>query len=223
MELRRRVGPGGENMLSPRNAHAIEGGTTGTLEYWLRRADDKNRRACEYYCTYQGCDLVLHPHRAFLVKYEDREILVHDPKRYKGRGWLKKYTEDCQAAVDCILTGGGTVPEKSWGDLMREDLKARMAGNRVAVEDRTEWFQWLEEDELPLLLGTWMFSAGVVSGHREISRNPSLDFAPTHDEWEYASQAFTTRALMTTLTRLAIARGAPQGLHLGELPKKKVA
>ena len=210
-------------MLSPEKPHAIDGSPANTLDYWLRRADDKARRACEYYCTYQGCELVLHPHRAFLVKYEGREILVHNTKKYKGRGWLKKYTEDCQAAVDRILAGGGKIPAKSYGDLIREEMARREAGSLFEPEDRTEWFQWLEDDELPILLGTWMFSGGILSGRREISKNPSIDFHPTHDEWEYAQRAFSTGGHQATLTRLAIARGAPPGLHLGKLPVKKVA
>jgi hypothetical protein len=200
-------------MLSPDDPHIIDGTPANTLDYWIGRAANKSRRACEYYCTYKGCDLVLHPQRAVLIKHDGRQIIVEDRHRYKHRGWQDRLVADVEKAITELQAGGGDATEPLYGDLLREELARRAQGQRRAEADRTDWFEWLDDDELPLLLGTWLFSAGIVSGRRTITKNPVVDFHPTHDEWEFASTAFTTGAHQTTLHRLAIARGAPAGLH----------
>lgn len=209
-------------MLSPETAHAIDGSPANTLMYWLKKSEDKGRRPCEYYCTYHDVDrtvdidLVLHPRRACLVKYDGRQILVANPKRYKGRGWLQRYTEDVELAILNLVNGHGEEPEPLYGDLLRTEIALRKTGGWYKHEKRTEWFQWLELDELKLLLGTWLFSARILHGYREVSKHAVIDFRPTNEEFEHAARAYGSSALQVTLTRLAVARGAPVGLHQGK-------
>jgi hypothetical protein len=197
-------------MLSPNKPIQIDDTPANTLDYWLGRVTrDKGRRPTEYYAVYKGCELTMHPHRAVLVKFDGRQILLTDRDKYKGRGWYKKFLEDTEATITTILAGGGEAPKPLYGDLLRTEIERREAGERNVVEDRTEWFEWLDDDELPLLFGTWLHHAGIVSGKYEITKRAVVDFHIENDEFDRAAMAMSSANLRVTLNRLAIARGAP--------------
>ena len=197
-------------MLSPKQAVQIDDTPANSLDYWLHRVTNpRSNNRHEYYAVYRGCELVLHPGRAVMVQFDGRKILVNDPDKYKGRGWYKKLLEDTLAAIESILAGGGETPKPLFGVLIRTEIERRASGVRNAVEDRVEWFEWLEDDELPLLFGTWLHHAGVVRGTYEITKRAVVDFHIENNEFERASMAMSSGNLRVTLSRLAAARGAP--------------
>lgn len=167
------------------------------LDYWVRRATDKSARGEKHY-TYQGARLVVHPQRAAMISFEGHTIMVQDDDSYKGRGWFDRFLSDIEDAVARIKAGEGDVPQPSAGDRIREEIKLRKAGEKP---EPTEWWQYLNDEELPLLLGCWLFRSGVMSMKYEISRNAKLDFHPTNDEFNLGAQSTHHHVLWATFQR----------------------
>lgn len=178
----------------------IDSQPTG-LDYWVRRAT--NQGSGESHFVYKGVDLVVHPKRAAQLTQEGRRVLVE--KTYKGRGWLDKFVSDIEEGVSTLQAGGGAEADKCLGDKIREEIEARSAGTQSTDPDRV-WWQWLTDEELPILLGCWLHQTGIMSLRYEITKNPMLGFYTTNKEFEWGAQACQTRTLWTTLQRLAFAR-----------------
>ena len=122
---------------------------------------------------------------------------------------MLRLVEDAEAAIGSLKAGGGVEPDPTYGDRIRAEIAMRKAGGRSETGSRTEWFQWLEDDELPLLMGAWLHHAHIVSGRYEITKQAVVDFHADNDEFELASMAMQPSNLRVTLNRLAVARGAP--------------
>jgi hypothetical protein len=190
-------------MISPRNRTDIDQQPTG-LEYWVWRASEESGRAECYYLLYKGVELDVHSKRAARVTHDGREVYVeHDPMRHKGRGWKAKLCADIEKAVEAVLAGEGEETGQTFGDELRAEIARREAGEPNPQE---HWYQWLDDDELPLLLAAWLFKAGLLSHRYEITRHDKLGFTPTSDEFNNGASAVSARTLLVTLQRLAMVR-----------------
>lgn len=188
-------------MLS-NNPTDIDAQSTG-LDHWVRRATDRGSSRSECHYTYQGVQLVVHPKRAAMVRFEDRVIWVGLDKSYTGRGWFDRFLSDIETAIEDIKSGGGEQTDPPFGDKIRQEIKDRADGT---AGDPSEWWQFLDDDELPILLGCWMHKVGVMSMKYEISRNAKLDFQPTNDEFDLGARVTSPDILWATFNRLARAR-----------------
>jgi len=188
-------------MLSPSQALDIDKQPKLPLMHWVERCCKNMKAHSESYFRYQGVDLVLHPRRAAMLKYDGRRLVVkHDQRRHKHRGWLQNLTGDIEKAVASIKAGGGEVPEPLLGDVIREETASRAEDNPPT---REHWMGWLDDMELSFLLGAWLHVAGIVRARHEITRNAVIDFCPTNDEFNLSFQATSPRALFVVLRKLA--------------------
>lgn len=176
-------------MLTPNNPTDIDQQPTG-LDYWVKRCCNDQRRDSEFHLRYRGASLVVHPTRAAMVTLGDRRVFVeHDRKRHAGRQWLPNLCEDIEKAITTVAAGGGSAVQDTFGDLLRNEMARRKGTGQREPEAREHWMEWAQDDELPLLMGSWMHQCQLVRGRYEISRRPVLDFHPTNEEFEMASLA----------------------------------
>lgn len=190
----------------------IDDNPVKNLDYWVRRAcSQKGRHASEYHYLYQGIIVVVHPSRAARLELDGRRVTLipeEDSKRYQGRGWLQRFVSDIEAAIQTLKDGGGDSIELTLGDKIRSEILRRNAGtpNEVPLEDLELW-QFLHDDELPVLLGAWMHRIGLMSCRYELTRQDVLSgFHPTNDEFDLGRLATSPSAMWTTLSKLATAR-----------------
>lgn len=181
--------------------------TADKLNYWLDRVGRGWFGSLESHFLLTGVLLVMDPHRRVLASYEGRQILVEGRN---GRGWLAELEAAVVQAVAKLLVGEGEPLALSLGDVIRAEIERREAGgNAKPASERKAWIEWLEPDELPLALGAWMHDVGILSVRVHTTRNPSLAFQPSHDEWKGGVAASNARNVLWLLGRLAIERGAP--------------
>lgn len=177
------------------------------ITYWVDRCCNNRGRDTEYHLIYRDATLTVHPDRAALTALDGREVFVgHDPKRHKGRGWLGNLVTDIEEAINTLEDGGGKEPAAKLGDLIREEITQREAGNRTRAPDRTHWIQWLDEDELPVLMGAWLHRIGMLHHKYELTRRPKLGFNITSDEFELGLAAIRAKTTWTLLQRLSANR-----------------
>lgn len=186
------------------NPTDIDANMVSDLSYWVRRATSKREAGGESHFTYKGAGLVIHPRRAAKLTRDQRTVFVDDDS-YTGRGWLDRFVGDIESAIATLEQGGGEEEEPPLGALLREEIARREAGVQPEGLDRS-WWQWLKDDELPLLLGSWLHRVGSVSLRYEITRKPLLGFYPTNEEFELGVRACQSDVLWVTLQRLSIER-----------------
>jgi hypothetical protein len=176
------------------------------LEYWVRRCcDSKNSNASVFYLIYQGVDLRLHPKRGAYLQFQDKQITLEDTDRYTGRQWLKNFLGDIEDAYRALLGGRGNAIEEYFGDRIREEIARRAGASRRLEGERTSWIEWLMDDELPLVMGSWCYQSGLVTGKFSIRRVPKVDYYVMEEEFEQAA-ALSHGNLFVTLKRLAVER-----------------
>lgn len=180
------------------------------LEYWVRRATSKREADRESHFTYKGVSLVVHPKRAAEMVYDGRSVVAEGP--YQGRGWVGKFLGDIENGITTLLEGGGEEDGMCLGDRLRVEMGRRENGEPLPEPEERAWYQWLRDDELPILLGAWMHRVGVMGMRYDISRKPLLGFYPTNDEFHLGVQACSPSNLYVTLQRLAMARMEKAGV-----------
>ena len=187
------------------NPTDIDSNSVSSLDYWVRRATDKRSKSRgESHYVYQGVRLVVHPKRAAMIEQGDRVLWVGvDSGVYKGRGWFEKFLADIETAVSNVKSGGGETKEPSLGDKLRAEILLREAGTPTTP---SLWWHFLRDDELELCLGCWMHRVGVMSLKYEITRNATLDFQPTNDEFELGARSCQSHVLWEVFKRLGNAR-----------------
>lgn len=199
-------------MLSPNDPVVIEEGNPIGLSYWVRRCSETSSHRTEYYIRYRDVSVTLHPKRAALVSHQGREVLLgaSDNNPYMGKGWLQAFCKDIDTAVDTLLQGGGDVSEPGVGEQIRAEIARRQEFGGLArpPAERTEWVEWLENDELTVAMGAWLVDIGGVSCHYNLNRQPILGFHPTNDEFESTSLACRPTIMYMVLRRLAEARSS---------------
>jgi hypothetical protein len=187
-------------VISPDNPSEVT--DKNNLEYWVRRCCDRGRTDI-FHLTWQGVALTLHPARAAYLKLGGKQLLVkHDPKRHEGRGWLPNLIEDIEDAYRRLLAGRGKDVQKVFGDLIREEVERRAGVGRRLEGERESWIEWIEDDEMPLLMGSWSYHTGLVRGRFNVSRIDKVDFQLTNDEFDKAARLSHSN-LFITLKRLA--------------------
>jgi len=195
-------------MISPERPTDIDAQPTG-LDYWVNRCCGKSGDS-EWHFKYKATTLTVHPNRAALLILGDKQVMVeHDPKRYKGRGWLENLVADIEAAVAILQNGGGKSIPKCKGDFIRAEIARRASTGQRPPEERETWLEWAEVDELPLLMGAWMLSEGVLRVRYEVSRNALLDFHPTNEEFDM-SRLVCAQNMWTLLVRVIRSRMPPK-------------
>lgn len=180
------------------------------LEYWVRRATSKREAGGESHFTYKGVSLVVHPKRAAEMVYDGRSVVVEGT--YRGRGWVGRFVGDIESGITTLLEGGGEEDGNCLGDRLRAEMERRENGDPLPEPEERHWYQWLHDDELPILLGAWMHRAGIMGMRYTISRKPMLGFYPTNDEFHHGVQACSPSNLFVTLQRLATARMQTAGV-----------
>ena len=175
------------------------------LKYWVRRCCDTSNKAV-FYLTYQGMGLRLHPARGAYLKHNGTQKLIqHDPKRHKGRGWQQNLIDDIEEAYKALIGGRGDPIELYFGDVIREEVARRESGDKRLEGERESWVEWLTDDELPLVMGSWCYYSGLVHGEFHISRVPKVDYYMTDEEFDQAAKLSHSN-LFITLKRLAVER-----------------
>lgn len=193
-------------MLSPEHPTDIDANGTG-LDYWLNRAcNGKGSLKTEFHLIHRGARLTVHPQRIALIEKNNKQIRVQGRT---GRGWCPEFVRSVTAAIDRLDTGGGREIARTLGHVVREEIARRATGSQRAVADRVYWCEWLEDDELPLLLGSWLFRSQIMSLSTHIQRNASITFHPTNSEFKMGTDVADPSLMLTALHRLAILRGAP--------------
>lgn len=193
-------------MLSPDRPTDIDANGT-SLEYWLNRAcNGKGSMRTEFHLVHRGAQLTVHPQRIVRIEKNNKQIRVQG---YTGRGWCPKFVAAVSAAIDRLDAGGGTALPITLGQIVREEMARRAAGTQRAVADRVYWCEWLEDDELPLLMGSWLYRSHIMSLSTHIQRNATITFHPTNSEFGMGKDVADPSLMLVTLQRLAIARGAP--------------
>lgn len=195
-------------MLSPQRPTNVDEQPTD-LSYWVQRCCKNRKSSSEYHLLYQGCTMIVHPARGALVQKDGREVFVSQSPKYTGRGWLQNLVGDIEAAVTTLNDGGGVEIKETFGDLVRKEITRRKTEDRRVPEEREHWVEWLNDDELPIVLGAWLARVGIVGVHLDLSRKASVDFHPTNDEFETVGSASSPSIMWGILCRLALARGAP--------------
>ena len=184
------------------------------LEYWVRRCCDTSNKHV-YYLTYQGMELRLHPSRGAYLKHNGKQKLIqHDPKRHKGKGWVQNLIDDIEEAYKALIGGRGDPIELYFGNTIRDEIARRASGAKRLEGERESWVEWLTDDELPLVMGSWCYYAGLVHGEYHVSRVPKVDYYMTNDEFDQAAGLIPSN-LFITLKRLAVER-----MKRADAPKK---
>lgn len=194
-------------MLSPNTPTNI---APKDLRHWIQRCCDRSN-ASAYHLRLGTVLLTLHPARGALARKGSRQVLIdHDGDRHTGRGWLDHLEEDVRKAVATINQGGGEPIPLCLGDRIRIEVANRSARStlpeydhgRNAPEARQHWVEWMEDDELDLLLGAWIYHAGMIFMEVHAERRDKVDFYPSNDEFELAARVNPSH-LFVTLKRLA--------------------
>lgn len=188
-------------MLSPDRPTVVTAGED--LGRWFDRCFSRRSSKDEYHLVHRDARITVHPARVVRVEKGGRQVVV---KGATGRGWKPKLVSGVLASIDSLDAGGGEVVQATLGDLIREEM---LRGARRPEAERERWFEWLDNDEMPLLLGSWLHVARVLGARIETSRLPSLKFHPTNEEFDLGVDASNAANLYGILYRLAIARGAP--------------
>jgi hypothetical protein len=189
-------------MLSPEKAIDVTEHNLG-LEHWLDRACGSKARDHEYHLTYRGAVVTVAPSRVAMVEKDGRYVRVDGEK---GRGWCPAFAKAVEAAIDGLDAGGGEPIRVPLGQVIRDEIVRRNAGGQRPVSEREHWVEWLEKDELPLLLGSWLHKKNILGAHMTVSRAPALGFYPTNEEFEMG--AIFPSVMFPVLRRLADARCA---------------
>lgn len=192
-------------MISPDDPTNIDEQQTDlqrSLIHWVGRCCRRGN-ADPYYLTHRGVALTVHPARAAYARKGDRQVMVaFNRKRHKNRGWLQNLTEDIDKAITMLEEGGGAPVQPVFGDRVRDEITRRKGTGQRSEAHRDHWVEWLLDDELPLLMGSWCYHAGLVTGRYHVQRQPKLDFHLTNDELATAAQ-LSHGNLFVTLKRLA--------------------
>jgi len=198
-------------MFSPDGPLDIDQDQPG-LDYWVRRIDTSNKRPTNYYLTYRGVSLTLHPGRAATVAHEGRQTVLDDRDRYKGRGWPGRLCGDVEDAITALLAGEGEEPQQRLGHRLRAELERREEGGLHAPADpeaaEIGWYTWLLNDELKVLMAAWLHTSGCVQGKYNITKQSGVGFDPTNDEFELTPLAMRPRTAVELLVRLTSERKA---------------
>lgn len=188
-------------MLSPDRPTVVTAGED--LGRWFDRCFSRRSSKDEYHLVHRDARITVHPARVVRVEKGGRQIVVNGAT---GRGWKPKLVSGVLKSIDSLDAGGGEVVKATLGDLLREAISL---GAPKPEAERKHWFEWLEHEELLLLLGSWLHVARVLGARVETSRLPSLKFHPTNEEFDLGVNASNAANLYAVLHRLALARGAP--------------
>jgi len=178
------------------------------LLYWVGRADRSQRIQ---YLQYRGMNLVISSARAARINNGEREVWIGDEQKYKRRGWVQRFTADIEQAITHLEAGLGDPIKQMFGDQLREELDRRRSG--ITPEFKMRWFEWLETDELQMLMGVWLIQSGCLSHHIKITLQETLDFCPVGEEFDLSFRAVQSKQILTILQRLAHARASNHVLN----------
>lgn len=197
-------------MLTPDTRVDVKDG--GGLHHWAHRCTTATGRPMEYYLRYRGVNVTVHPARAARVEHNGLEVTLDDTKKYRGKGWDRKLCADIEQAVDKVLAGQGEEVPLILGNLIRKELARRTDGREMGLDgprppgQRLYWFEWLNDDELKLLLGAWLGDVGVAIIGYTITRQPILGYTPEDGDLDLVSRVGHPSIMIGILQRLVDAR-----------------